>query len=423
MVFQVIVQAEYPRGDGGRTEYRWSWDLARDQAKLTGPDGKTAIWSGGLLPAFELAAEGRTIYAKASATSIEQTGEDRYRITLDLGGYGSGTLICETPEYGVRFSRLEANWLTDTRLLSLQFGTRLLTPEELVRAPRLDRTFWPDWAAEGYCVPAAGSSPTHSFWRSWDMGDARLPLGSYGDAMGTPYAAAFPRPMYAAAMGGRHGWLAFGPGAVPDAPLTLQLQSATACLHYAYREDLWPAPDSRKRAWEEPLRLAWSGTGFDALQRLYDTFGPLTPKSPHHLRSFLCTWGDFKEDRFDLQQYRERVADKLAADMVILDDLWESFDGSGEPSSERFPNFEGDLADLRAAGYDIALWQSIGWTDSPEASGLSADDLLCGPDGVPRQWRWSGNPIGDGTYHYRAHPDADRGTHEAHRKSLQAGRA
>ncbi|WP_308635475.1 alpha-galactosidase [Paenibacillus silvisoli] len=383
------------------------WDLYMDRAVVARIDNGTSstqIWTGSLLPAFEL--DGHR-YIKASATGLSFGPDGEWRIALDWGEYGTGLLICEAQPWGFRMAKLEASWSRDVRIVSMQFGTRPLTEDERRRAPRADSVFWSDWAAEGYCVPAAGSSPTHSFWRAWDMGDARLPLGSFGDAMGTPYAAAFPRPLYAAAMGGRHGWLAFGPGEVPDAPLSLQLQSATSSVHYAYREDLWGAPDLRKRTWTEPLRLAWGGTGYDALAALFDTFGPFEPKSPRHLRSFLCTWGDFKEKRFDLKQYAKRVSASTPADMVIMDDYWETFNGSGEPNLERFPDFEADLAGIRSHGYELAFWQSVGWTDQPAAQDLTADDLLCGPDGEPRQWSWSGNPFSGGG-HYLLDPSSER---------------
>ncbi|WP_372633146.1 hypothetical protein [Cohnella sp.] len=395
---------------------RLVWDVDKDLAVLTadGPqasDGnlRKVIWSGSLLPAFELETDGGANYVKAAVSAMKTTPETgEFRFALDFGAYGSGSLLGETTDWGLRFTRLETNWTKETRIVSFHFGTRLMTQVELSRAPRLDRPFWSDWSSEGYCVPVAGSSPTHSFFRSWDMGDATLPLGSFGDAMGTPYAAAFPRPLYAAAMGGRHGWLAFGPGEIPDASMTLHLQSVTASLRYAYREDLWSAPDLRNRQWIEPLRLAWGDTGYEAFGRLYETFGPFEQKSPHHARSFICTWGDFKEGRFDLKQFERRVSRTTPADMVIIDDCWESFVGSGEPHLERFPNFEADLDRLRERGYEIAIWQSLGWTDDPAASGLTEEDLLCGPDGTPRQWRWSGNPLAEGGYHYLLDPSSER---------------
>ncbi|QHT61447.1 hypothetical protein GXP70_16745 [Paenibacillus lycopersici] len=392
------------------------WDTEKDEARLSASSNKSTpadqslsrtVWTGSLLPAFEFAADGAAQYVKAAATGVTYSSEGALSIRLTLGAHGTGTLDIETHAWGIRLKRLQAAWSRDARLVSLQFGTRLLTESERLCTPSADSVFWPDWSAEGFCVPAAGSSPTHSFWRSWDMGSARLPLGSFGDAMGTPYAAAFPRPLYAAAMGGKHGWLAFGPGEVPDAPLTLHIQSVSACVHYAYREDLWGAPDPRERTWLDPLRLAWGGTGYDALGVLFDTFGPFEPKSSHHQRSFLCTWGDFKEGRFDLEAYANRVSATTPADMVVMDDSWETFVGSAEPNLDRFPDFDADMARLRDNGYELAFWQSIGWTDNPDAQGLKPGDLLCGPDGKPRRWRWSGSPFG-GKFHYLLDPSSER---------------
>ncbi|MBB6734802.1 hypothetical protein [Cohnella zeiphila] len=394
---------------------RLEWDVSRDEARLLiadsgdsgAPQGDFTVWTGSLLPAFELDEGGTALYVKAAAKACALGENGEWRIGLDLGEHGSGLLVCELPAWGLRIKRLEAHWSRPSRILSLQFGTRLLTAAERRRTPDAGTVHWPDWSAEGYCVPAAGSSPTHSFWRSWDMGDARLPLGSFGDAMGTPYAAAFPRPLYAAAMGGRRGWLAFGPGEVPDAPLTLRLRSATACIHYAYREDLWEPADDLRRVWNEPLRLARGDSGYEALGALFDSFGPFEPKSSRHLRSFLCTWGDFKEKRFDLRRFVDRVSGSAAADMIILDESWETFDGSAEPNAELFPDFDADLAIIREHGYELAFWQSVGWTDAPELQGLTKEDLLCGPDGEPREWRWSGSPFG-AKFHYLLDPSSER---------------
>ncbi|MFD0715880.1 hypothetical protein [Paenibacillus sp. GCM10027626] len=390
----------------GNENKRLNWNIADDEAILTDLKSGRVIWKGGLLPAWELAARDSHIYVKARAWALESNEEGGFTIKFALDGYGTGTMECEAAECKLRLSRLQVDWDKETAVVALYFGTRLMTPLELSRAPRTDKSFWPDWSADGYCVPAAGSNPTSSFFRSWDMGDARLPLGSFGDAMGTPYAAAFPRPIYAAAMGGHSGWAAFGPGEVPDGALALQLQATTCCLYYLYREDLWGAPPGLRRVWNEPLRISWGDSGYEALSSLYRTFGPFTPKDERHQRSFLCTWGDFKEGRFDLQRFTERVAAETPADMIILDDHWETYNGSAEPNLELFPDFEGDLQRMRDSGYEVAFWQSIGWIDQPELSGLTDEDLLCGVNGVPRQWRWSGNPLAGSGYHYCLDPSS-----------------
>ncbi|MFD0670731.1 hypothetical protein [Cohnella sp. GCM10027633] len=394
-----------------------AWNVTEDRATLSDETTGTTIWEGGLLPAFELCfPDGRRAFIKAEATRIDPLPEGMNRIALRFGDAGEGALDCEWASWGLRIASLSAEWAEDASVVALHFGARLLTASQLARTPTFAPDFWPDWSAEGYCVPCAGSSPTKSYWRSWDMGNARLPLGSFGDAMGTPYAAAFPRPLYAAAMGGKAGWLAFGPGDVPPAAVTLELRAATACLSYSFREDLWGAPDTRRRSWDEPLRLAWGDSGYDAMARLYGSFaagassdGRTDAQRIGHARSFVCTWGDFKEGRYDLHKIVDRLADRIPADMIILDDGWETAMGTAEPNEARFPDFEGDVARFRANGYDVAFWQSVGWIANPELAGLAAEDLLCGPDGIPRRWTWSGNPLRPESHgYYLLDPSSDR---------------
>jgi hypothetical protein len=386
---------------------RFDWDVERDCGVLINIDNNAAIWQGSLLPSFEIVDKAGTLfYADAKVNHISCITTS-YMISLDYGDFGVGTLNCEMESWGIRFSKLSVTWSRPTRIIALYFGLRRMTAAEMQRAPRLDKPFWPDWSSEGYCIPCASSCPTKSFWRSWDMGDAILPLGSFGDAMGTPYAAAYPRPLYAAAVGGKNGWGCFGPGEIPDAPLSLKLQAATSCLQYLYREDLWTASNEIERIWREPLRFAWGDNGYDAYVQLYQSFPTAGAKAPHHLRSFLCTWGEFKEGRYNLKHFSDRAAQTTPADIIILDDYWETFDSSGKPNYALFPNFDEDLKYIEEMGYQIGLWQSITWVDRPEEFGLTNDDLLCGIDGKPRLWAWSGNPLSNRNYHYCLDPSSE----------------
>lgn len=388
-----------------RMSFRWRTD--QDRAVLE-RDGRIA-WQGSLLPSFEFAdANGLISYTDAIAVNASMLSDSLYEVELAFGEFGRGSLQVIAEPWGIRFAGLEVAWHRPTAIVALYFGTKRMTDRQRRAAPSLAKPYWPNWKAEGYCLPCAGTNPTRSYWRFFDMGDALLPLGSFGDAMGTSYAAAYPRPLYAAAMGGGDGWLSFGPGTIPDAALSMQVKSATACLQYSYREDLWGAPDLLQRSWSEPLRLAWGSNGFDAYDRLYRTFPVSGPKSPDLAKSFVCTWGDFKEGQFDLRAITERVSRSAPADMIVLDEYWETCDSSGIPDENRFPEFDRDIAHMRAAGYDIAVWQSIGWIDEPDAFGLTDRDLLCGADGKPRLWRWSGDPIYGESYHYCLDPSSER---------------
>ncbi|SFT05614.1 hypothetical protein [Paenibacillus sp. BC26] len=383
------------------------WKTDKDQAVLE-RDGRI-VWQGSLLPSFELADEtGLTSYTDAIASNVSAFSDSSYQIALEFGEFGRGSLQVIAEAWGIRFAGLEVVWHRPASIVALYFGTKLMTDMQRRAAPSLTKPFWPNWKAEGYCLPCAGSNPTRSFWRFFDMGDALLPLGSFGDAMGTSYAAAYPRPLYAAAMGGGDGWMSFGPGEIPDAALSLQLKSATACMQYLYREDLWKAPDLLNRSWSEPLRLAWGANGFDAYDRLYQTFPVNAPKSSIHAKSFVCTWGDFKEGQFNLRAITERISRSAPADMIVLDEYWETCDSSGIPDYNRFPEFDRDLAHMQEEGFEIAVWQSIGWIDRPEEFGLTDKDLLCGADGKPRLWRWSGDPIYGQSYHYCLDPSSER---------------
>ncbi|WP_135548741.1 alpha-amylase family protein [Paenibacillus cymbidii] len=384
------------------------WELRSDRAIVKGSRTSAVIWQGGLLPSFELHTEGGNEYVQGTVEEAVQTADNTYTLRLAFGRFGSGHMRVATEAWGLRIADLETEWSLACGIVALYFGARVMDDVERSRAPRTDRPFWPAWRSELLCVPCAGAGVTRSVMRVWELGNATLPLGSFGSATGSLYAAAFPRPVYAAALGGKAGWLAVGPGAIQGAALSLQVQGSTTCLTYAYREDLWQPADRHRRRWDEPLRLAWGASAYDAYDRLYATFPASEPKDAGHQRSFLCTWGDFRIGRFDLREYADRVAASLPAQLVVIDDPWESSMGSGRPNLERFPGFDESLAYLKGKGYGLALWQSIGWIDKPEEAGLGDDDLICGADGKPRQYSWNGDPLAGGGYHYCLDPSSER---------------
>jgi hypothetical protein len=211
--------------------------------------------------------------------------------------------------------------------------------------------------------------------------------------MGTPYAAAYPRPLYACAMGeSGAGWLAIGAGEVPGAAMSLRIQAGAGFLEYLYREDLWGAADLRRRHWAEPLRLAAAGTAYEAYAALFKTLGAAPGERAAHAKSFFCTWGQFKKNEFDLRGMADFAAAKMPADVLIIDDPWESSMGSGEARGDVFADFGGDVEYARAKGVGVGLWMSLGWVREPHALGLTDDDLLLGADGRPRLCGWLPDP-------------------------------
>ena len=189
-------------------------------------------------------------------------------------------------------------------------------------------------------------------------------------------------------MGSDEDWVAMGPGAVPDAALTLQIRSGTAGLEFLYREDLWPGPAQRRRVWVEPLRLFWAPLAWDAYARLFDSFGPFPAAAASHQQGHWNSWGNFRRGQMDLRDLADRVAGDFRLPILVLDEGWEASPSNGIPNRKTFPRFEEDLKYIKAKGLKVGFWQAIGWVHEPEKLGLGPADLLCGADGRPRRVTW-----------------------------------
>lgn len=359
------------------------------------------VWSGTLYPSlWAVLPDGSRAFLPVRGTSVSGG-----RVSLSLGDAGSGTAVWAETDDGLDLSSLELRLADGVRIVDLWFGATALTPDEQAAAPA-DLPFWPDWRAGGVCVPSGRPAPAASFFRSWDLGQATVPLGAFGPAVGSPYAAAFPRPLYAAAFGDDRGWLLAGAGSVPDAALTLEARSTSFGLRWSYREDLWGAVDG-VRTWTAPLRLTWGDTAWEAYDRYFASFPtPEREPSPHAALSVWNTWGDFRSGTHDLPAAAKAAAD-LECAALVLDDQWESMVSSGVPHTGRFPDFAADLDGAHAAGLEVGFWQSVGWIDDPAAVGLTDDDLLRGADGRPRRANWAQDPR-DPAQHWCLDPSSPR---------------
>ncbi|SDU75434.1 hypothetical protein SAMN04488563_4968 [Jiangella alkaliphila] len=385
-----------------RHSHALSVDLATGAARL-GPADRS-VWSGTLYPSlWAVLPDGSRALLPVRGTSVSDGG----RVALSLGPAGSGEAVWAETDDGLDLATLSLDLAEGVRIVDLWFGASPLTDDQRVAAPA-DLPFWPDWRAGGVCVPSGRPAPAASFFRSWDLGQATVPLGAFGPAVGSPYAAAFPRPLYAAAFGDDRGWLLAGAGSVPDAALTLEARSANFGLRWSYREDLWGAV-SGPRSWVNPLRLTWGDTAWDAYDRYFASFAGDAPdreRSPHAALSVWNTWGDFRSGTHDLPAAAKAAAD-LECAALVLDDQWESMVSSGVPHTGRFPNFAADLDASRSAGLAVGFWQSVGWIDDPGAVGLTDDDLLRGADGRPRRANWAQDPR-DPAQHWCLDPSSPR---------------
>ncbi|HWB99219.1 MAG TPA: hypothetical protein VG672_21065, partial [Bryobacteraceae bacterium] len=185
-----------------------------------------------------------------------------------------------------------------------------------------------------------------------------------------------------------NGWVAFGPGSVPDAALSFEVRASTAALEHLYREDLWSPPPGAAREWREPLRMAWAPAAWDAFDRLFRSFGVFDPAPAAHQQSHWNTWGNFRNKQYDLRFIADRAANFGAA-VLVIDDGWESYTSSGVHHPARFPRFFEDLKYARSKGLAIGLWEACGWVADPQAAGLSDRDLVLGKDGRPRRATWN----------------------------------
>lgn len=396
LTFSTRADAVFSVQSGG---YQLVWDLSKDSAVFTRIGPAARLWKGSLLPAFWLqTASGERQYVKATvaeATALQAQGGS---VQLKIGTLGTGVLDINYQSGIVRFTRLTVTWNGETpSIIAMHWGTSPLKADERSRATNPEQPFWPDWEAAGVCIPSAKGNPVQSFFRMWDFGHATLPLGSFGPSLGTPYAAAYPRPIYSCAMGNDPGWLVLGAGSIPDAAMVYQIQSSNGSLQYLYREDLWGKPGGKQRVWNEPLRLAWAATAYDAYDAYFQSFGPFEPVLNAHQMNVWNTWGDFKNRDFNLKTITEKALD-FKADALVIDDSWESSQGSGVWHEQRFPNYRDDLKTARSKGLKIGYWQNVVWIEKPEEAGLTADDLLCGADGKPVKTSWNMNPHGSGSF-------------------------
>ena len=369
------------------------------------------IWQGSLLPAiwYTIGNSGLT-YSKAKVDlSTSNTGDTSAELALVFPRLGKGMIYLSLGEPGISMDSVTVKWDNEIPLIhSLYFGTNRLTPEQAQIVPDLDKPFWNNWRADGFCIPTAKGAPIQSFFRFWQFGHATIPLGSFGPSLGTPYAAAYPRPVYSAAMGGANGWIALGSGTVMDAAMVLKIKSSSACIKYLYREDLWGGYNKQARTWKKPLIISWSTeSAWDAYNHLFSHF-PQTPKvSPEHQTSHWNSWGDFRNRNFNMDQIIGK-AEEFEAELFTWDMLWETFECSGIANLERFPQFEKEVEKLKEKNIRVGYWQSVVWVNDYESLGLTPDDLILGKDGRPRKVNWIMSPYHSGDQHFALDPSSER---------------
>jgi hypothetical protein len=299
---------------------------------------------------------------------------------------------------------------------SWYFGYSPLIADLKASSGYLEEDGFPDWRSWGYCVPSAKPAPIQSFFRCFDLGHCTIPLGSFGPAMGTPYAAAYPRPLLCMAAGNDRGWACFGAGEIPDGAMSLKIRNSNGCIEFLMREDLWGTPAGQVRHWGNPLEVTFAMLAYDAFDAYFRRL-PVRRRGGIQRSNFDVwgTWGEFKEQVYNLDPLAARTAELLGESVLNIDDGWETFNSSGIPRTDRFPDFKQSLEQVRSHGLKVGLWQSLGWLDDLEVAGLQESDVLSSAVGVPIKVNWQLDPRTDWKRHFCPDPssaNAERFIHE-----------
>ena len=380
--------------------YRLEWELKTDRARMVHPGNGQTLWSGGLLPAFWVEnGNGQRVYLKSEATGLSELDNVRSKFDLHIPGWADGSLIVEKNSWGILFSELRIEWKQEIpRIIEMYWGTTAVDEKRQSMLADEQRPFTPNWSASGYCVPGAKEGTAQSFFRNWDFGHSHIALGTFGPSLGAPYGAAYPRPFLFFAMGNDNGWINFGVGEIPDAALSLKLQSALAAMRYSYREDIWGPSKSKEKIWKNPLKITFGKSAYEAFANYFATF-PAKKSAPSvkHPKAAWNTWGNWKERKYDIKPMVD-FAVKIGAETFVVDDPWADKKGSTNFSRQRFPDFEGDLKYIRDNGLGCGFWETLGWIQDPEECGLTNDDLICDRNGNPCITSWNFNPLSGGYY-------------------------
>lgn len=379
------------------SDYKLSWDLDRDKARVTTMTKSSTIWEGSLLPSFWLSNHNNELhYVHAHVDKMNSLIlEDHLELGLVFEGFGTGRLFIQKKDWGLEFEKLSVSWSGEIpAIVEMYFGTSAINANSYVH-PLSNKPFKPDWQSAGYCVPGAKEGTVQSYFRNWDFGQTEIALGNYGPSLGTPYGAAFPRPFLFTGMGSNEGWITLGAGSIPDAAMMLRIQSTHGCFKYLYREDLWGAQSTKERIWQDPLRITLDKTAPDAFAKYFSSFP--SKKSLIQPKPFWNTWGMWRLGKFPMKPLAD-FAEKIQAGVFVLDDSWESSQGSGKPNLQRFPDFEKDIQYAHSKKMEIGSWETLGWISDTIPYGFGSQDLIVDKQGRPCKTNWNFDDAGDSYY-------------------------
>lgn len=376
--------------------YQFEWDFATDKARMFLVN-ETNIWQGSLLPAFWIMdSNHQKKYLKATFLG-EVTNDKVTTLKLQFADKGTGSLSIEKESWGISISNFQVKWKGEIpQIIDLYFGTSALPEGRQSLMDEQNAPFSSDWEAFGFCIPGAKEGTVQSFFRFWDFGQTNIALGSFGPSMGTPYGAAFPRPILSAAMGSDQGWMVIGAGNIPNAPMTLKMRSSLGCINLLYREDLWGG-GTKERNWPNPLRITFGENAWMAYRQYFNSFPEKEKLSPIHQKAIWNTWGNWRNKEYPIRPIGD-FAKQVGAEIFVIDDPWEASQGLGKPDLVKFPTIHDDLEYLHQRNMTHGIWETVGWIGDTVACGLTKSDLICDKNGNPCIGSWNFNPFAPGYF-------------------------
>ena len=379
--------------------YQLEWDATTDKALAFQIGTKKIIWQGSLLPAFWLEDNNNLKrYIKPVVRSESKSDENSLtKLTLQFAELGTGSISFKTDSLGISITDFRVKWNDKIpKIIDLYFGTSSIPAGRQSLMDEQNPPFSSDWESSGYCIPGAKEGTVQSYFRNWDFGLTNIPLGSYGTSMGSPYGAAFPRPILTIAMGNDEGWMVFGAGSIPDAPMTLKIRSSSGCLNFLYREDLWGA-GTKERQWNNPLNITFGKSAYQALRQYFKFYPEKKESASIHPKAIWNTWGNWRNKEYPIRAISD-FAKQIGAEIFVIDDPWEASQGIGKPNTTLFPNIHSDLEYVHKNNMTLGIWETIGWVSDTIESGLSKSDLICDKDGNPCIGSWTFSPFSPGYF-------------------------
>lgn len=378
-------------------KYQFEWDFYTDKAQMLQVNNQSVIWQGSLLPAFWIQeSNNQKTYIKASVVNVTTTDKST-TLTLIFADLATGSLVVKQEEWGISILDLQVKWTAEIpRIIELLFGTSSIPEGRQSLMSDSNPVFSSDWEAFGFCIPGAKEGPVQSYFRMWDFGQTDIALGSFAPSMGTPYGAAFPRPVLSLAMGNNNGWMTIGAGSIPNAPMTLKMRSSLGCISLLYREDLWGA-GTRERIWENPMHIAFAENVWLAYRQYFNSFPEKDKLSSVHQKAIWNTWGNWRHQKYPIRPMGD-FAKKVGAEIFVIDDPWEASQGLGRPDTIKFPELQDDLESIHQYGMTHGIWETLGWIGDTVACGLTKADLICDIKGNPCIGSWNFNPFAPGYF-------------------------